>query len=119
MCHVIKAVAAGRASGTRLQGAQRWGRYGLNYLNNAYIYIYHHGPSSTVFQVVRILDSLTFNNVDLTNDVQPRMSQMFNVSNTVGIRQFQRMAFDSQDYSSGYTHSKINVGLILWLVALI
>ncbi|XP_071678674.1 proline-rich receptor-like protein kinase PERK8 isoform X3 [Lolium perenne] len=63
--------------------------------------------------VVRILDSLTFNNVDLTNDVQPRMSQMFNVSNTVGIRQFQRMAFDSQDYSSGYTHSKINVGLIL------
>jgi hypothetical protein len=117
MCHVIKAVAAGRASGTRLQGAQRWGRYGLNYLINAYIY--HHGPSSTVFQVVRILDSLTFNNVDLTNDVQPRMSQMFNVSNTVGIRQFQRMAFDSQDYSSGYTHSKINVGLILWLVALI
>ncbi|XP_071675115.1 proline-rich receptor-like protein kinase PERK9 [Lolium perenne] len=86
MCHVIKAAAAGRASGT------------LGFKE----------PKDGA-------DSLTFNNLDLTNDVQPGMSQMFNVSNTVDIRKFQRMAFDSQDYSSGYTHSKINVGLILCL----
>ncbi|KAM0880292.1 hypothetical protein ACQ4PT_033670 [Festuca glaucescens] len=36
-------------------------------------------------QVVRILDSPTLNNVDLTNDVQTGMNQMFNV--TAYIRQ--------------------------------
>ncbi|CAM0912121.1 unnamed protein product [Alopecurus aequalis] len=57
-------------------------------------------------QVVRILDSLTLNDVDLTNGVQPGKSQMFNVANTVDIKQFQRMAFGSQDFSSEYTQSK-------------
>jgi hypothetical protein len=62
-----------------------------------------------VFQVVRILDSLTLNDVDLTNGVQPGKSQMFNPANTADIRQFQRMAFGSQDFSSEYTQSKASM----------
>ncbi|KAJ1259374.1 hypothetical protein BS78_10G149600 [Paspalum vaginatum] len=49
-------------------------------------------------QVVRVLDCLT--DVDLSNGVQPGKSQMFNIANTADIRQFQRMAFGSQDFSS-------------------
>ncbi|XP_037457054.1 proline-rich receptor-like protein kinase PERK8 [Triticum dicoccoides] len=61
-------------------------------------------------QVVRILDSLTLNDVDLTNGVQPGKSQMFNAANTADIRQFQRMAFGSQDFSSSeYTQSKASL----------
>lgn len=60
-------------------------------------------------QVVRILDSLTLNDVDLTNGVQPGKSQMFNVANTADIRQFQRMAFGSQDFSSEYTQSRASM----------
>ncbi|XP_047095292.1 proline-rich receptor-like protein kinase PERK8 [Lolium rigidum] len=60
-------------------------------------------------QVVRILDSLTLNDVDLTNGVQPGKSQMFNVANTADIKQFQRMAFGSQDFSSEYTQSKASM----------
>ncbi|TVU11277.1 hypothetical protein EJB05_44851, partial [Eragrostis curvula] len=55
-------------------------------------------------QVVRVLDSLT--DIDLSNGVQPGKSQMFNVANTADIRQFQRMAFGSQDFSSDYSHSR-------------
>uniref|UniRef100_A0A0E0HR58 non-specific serine/threonine protein kinase n=1 Tax=Oryza nivara TaxID=4536 RepID=A0A0E0HR58_ORYNI len=55
-------------------------------------------------QVVRVLDSLT--DVDLSNGVQPGKSQMFNVANTADIRQFQRMAFGSQDFSSEYSQSR-------------
>uniref|UniRef100_A0A0D9WQ25 non-specific serine/threonine protein kinase n=1 Tax=Leersia perrieri TaxID=77586 RepID=A0A0D9WQ25_9ORYZ len=55
-------------------------------------------------QVIRILDSLT--DVDLSNGVQPGKSQMFNVANTADIRQFQKMAFGSQDFSSEYSQSR-------------
>uniref|UniRef100_A0A453RGI9 Uncharacterized protein n=1 Tax=Aegilops tauschii subsp. strangulata TaxID=200361 RepID=A0A453RGI9_AEGTS len=66
--------------------------------------------SWAVLQVVRILDSLTLNDVDLTNGVQPGKSQMFNAANTADIRQFQRMAFGSQDFSSSeYTQSKASL----------
>jgi hypothetical protein len=66
-------------------------------------------PSSTGFiQIVRVLDSLT--DVDLSNGVQPGKSQMFNVANTVDIRQFQRMAFGSQDFSSDYSQSRSSIG---------
>ena len=41
--------------------------------------------------------------IDLGNGVQPGKSQMFNVANTADIRQFQRMAFGSQDFSSDYS----------------
>ncbi|XP_062232822.1 proline-rich receptor-like protein kinase PERK8 [Phragmites australis] len=58
-------------------------------------------------QVVRVLDSLT--DVDLSNGVQPGKSQMFNVANTADIRQFQRMAFGSQDFSSEYSHSRSSI----------
>ncbi|XP_037463651.1 proline-rich receptor-like protein kinase PERK8 [Triticum dicoccoides] len=61
-------------------------------------------------QVVRILDSLTLNDVDLTNGVQPGKSQMFNAANTADIRQFQRMAFGSQEFtSSEYAQSKASL----------
>ncbi|CAN6178168.1 unnamed protein product [Urochloa humidicola] len=59
-------------------------------------------------QVVRVLDSLT--DVDLSNGVQPGKSQMFNVANTADIRQFQRMAFGSQDFSSEYSQSRSSIG---------
>ncbi|KAF8779285.1 hypothetical protein HU200_002966 [Digitaria exilis] len=59
-------------------------------------------------QVVRVLDSLT--DVDLSNGVQPGKSQMFNVANTADIRQFQRMAFGSQDFSSEYNQSRSSIG---------
>ncbi|KAL6592644.1 hypothetical protein ACP70R_049319 [Stipagrostis hirtigluma subsp. patula] len=59
-------------------------------------------------QVVRVLDSLT--DVDLSNGVQPGKSQMFNVANTADIRQFQRMAFGSQDFSSDYSQSRSSIG---------
>uniref|UniRef100_A0A0E0LBR2 non-specific serine/threonine protein kinase n=1 Tax=Oryza punctata TaxID=4537 RepID=A0A0E0LBR2_ORYPU len=58
-------------------------------------------------QVVRVLDSLT--DVDLSNGVQPGKSQMFNVANTADIRQFQRMAFGSQDFSSEYSQSRSSI----------
>ncbi|XP_020163180.1 proline-rich receptor-like protein kinase PERK3 [Aegilops tauschii subsp. strangulata] len=54
-------------------------------------------------QVVRALDSLT--DVDLTNGVQPGMSEMFNAPNTAEIRLFQRMAFGSQDFTTDFTQS--------------
>ncbi|KAM3345666.1 hypothetical protein ACQJBY_020258 [Aegilops geniculata] len=54
-------------------------------------------------QVVRALDSLT--DVDLTNGVQPGMSEMFNAPNTAEIRLFQRMAFGSQDLTTDLTQS--------------
>ncbi|KAL6909809.1 hypothetical protein ACP4OV_001468 [Aristida adscensionis] len=59
-------------------------------------------------QIVRVLDSLT--DVDLSNGVQPGKSQMFNVANTADIRQFQRMAFGSQDFSSDYSQSRSSIG---------
>ncbi|RLN11715.1 hypothetical protein C2845_PM09G09750 [Panicum miliaceum] len=59
-------------------------------------------------QVVRVLDSLT--DVDLSNGVQPGKSQMFNVANTADIRQFQRMAFGSQDFSSEYSQPRSSIG---------
>ncbi|AQK84038.1 Putative prolin-rich extensin-like receptor protein kinase family protein [Zea mays] len=60
-------------------------------------------------QIVRVLDdSLT--DVDLSNGVQPGKSQMFNVANTADIRQFQRMAFGSQDFSSDYSQSRPSIG---------
>ncbi|KAL5200504.1 hypothetical protein ABZP36_021707 [Zizania latifolia] len=59
-------------------------------------------------QVVRVLDSLT--DVDLSNGVPPGKSQMFNVANTADIRQFQRMAFGSQDFSSEYSQSRSSMG---------
>ncbi|XP_039845542.1 proline-rich receptor-like protein kinase PERK8 [Panicum virgatum] len=59
-------------------------------------------------QVVRVLDSLT--DVDLSNGVQPGKSQMFNVANTADIRQFQRMAFGSQDFSSEYSQTRSSIG---------
>jgi hypothetical protein len=34
---------------------------------------------------------------------------MFNPANTADIRQFQRMAFGSQDFSSEYTQSKASM----------
>ncbi|GJM99807.1 hypothetical protein PR202_ga16942 [Eleusine coracana subsp. coracana] len=58
-------------------------------------------------QVVRVLDSLT--DIDLSNGVQPGKSQMFNVANTADIRQFQRMAFGSQDFSSEYSQSRSSI----------
>ncbi|XP_044974313.1 proline-rich receptor-like protein kinase PERK8 [Hordeum vulgare subsp. vulgare] len=54
-------------------------------------------------QVVRALDSLA--DVDLTNGVQPGMSEMFNAPSTAEIRLFQRMAFGSQDFTTGFTQS--------------
>ncbi|KAG0514289.1 hypothetical protein BDA96_10G177900 [Sorghum bicolor] len=59
-------------------------------------------------QIVRVLDSLT--DVDLSNGVQPGKSQMFNIANTADIRQFQRMAFGSQDFSSDYSQSRSSIG---------
>ena len=53
--------------------------------------------------MVRALDSLT--DVDLTNGVQPGMSEMFNAPNTAEIRLFQRMAFGSQDFTTDFTQS--------------
>jgi hypothetical protein len=65
-------------------------------------------PSSSLgFQVVRVLDTLT--DIDLSNGVQPGKSQMFNVANTADIRQFQRMAFGSQDFSSEYSQSRSSI----------
>jgi hypothetical protein len=57
--------------------------------------------------VVRALDSLT-DEVDISNGVQPGKSQIFNVANTADIRLFQKMAFGSQEFSSDYSHSRIN-----------
>ncbi|KAF7026718.1 hypothetical protein CFC21_038815 [Triticum aestivum] len=54
-------------------------------------------------QVVRALDSLA--DGDLTNGVQPGMSEMFNAPNTAEIRLFQRMAFGSQDFTTDFTQS--------------
>jgi len=64
--------------------------------------------SPVSIQVVRVLDSLT--DVDLSNGVQPGKSQMFNVANTADIRQFQRMAFGSQDISSEYSQTRSSIG---------
>ena len=64
--------------------------------------------SPVSIQVVRVLDSLT--DVDLSNGVQPGKSQMFNVANTADIRQFQRMAFGSQDFSADYSQTRSSIG---------